>query len=285
MGTSHAAEFDAAKGRWTEIRPATGLLRGLDPREVWTFRQVAVILSRRQMKARYKQAALGVAWAVIQPLVTVVVFSVIFGRVAGLSSDGHPYPVFLVSGLVLWSYVSASVQAATQRLVDDRELVTKIFFPRILAPVASVLVPLVDLAIGLAIALVLVGVYSVPLTIAIVLTPVWIVGAVIVALSAGMLLAALNVQYRDVGQVVVFILQLWMFTSPIVFASSSVHGAARVALAVNPVTGLVDGLRLSLLGGPAPPAVDALGFLSAAVLAIGSLLYFQRVERRFADLV
>lgn len=279
------AAAPAPRQPWTEIRPATGLLRGLDLGEVWAFRHIALILAQRQLKVRYKQAALGVAWVVIQPLVTVLVFTVIFGHLAGLPSDGIPYPVFLVAGLILWNYISSSVQGATQRLVEDRELVTKVFFPRVLAPVASVLSPLTDLSIGLAITFVMAALYSVAPSLAILLTPLWLLGAVALALSAGMLFSALHVQYRDVGQVIAFLLQVWLFTSPIVFSSTSVDGAVRVALSLNPVTGLADGLRFSLIGGPAPPPVDLLSLVTGGLLAVVGLLYFQRVERRFADLV
>ena len=270
---------------WTEIQPATGLLRGLDAREVWAFRHVALVLARRQFKARYKQTALGLGWVVIQPLVTLVVFSVIFGRVAGLPSDGLPYPVFLVTGLVLWNYISFSVQGATNRLVEDRDLVTKIYFPRLIAPLASMITPLIDLTVGLLITLALVAAYGVAPGAAIVLTPAWILGGVILACSVGMFLSAINVQYRDAGQVIGLALQMWLFVSPVVYSSAAIHGLARTVLSLNPLTGLLDGLRFSILNAPAPPAVDALSLCSGAVMAAVGLLYFQRVERRFAELV
>lgn len=281
-----AAPHARNAGRYTEIRPATGLFRGLDLHEVWESREIAMTLASRQLRVRYKQTALGVAWVVLQPAATVVVFTIIFGRLAGLPTDGGiPYPVFVVAGVVFWNYIFNSVQAATQRFVQDRELVTKIYFPRILAPFASVLPPLMDLSVGIVISAVLMAAYGVAPSVALVLLPFWILAAVLVAFAAGMIFAALNVQYRDIGNVLGFLLQLWMFTSPIVFASSSVRGTARTVLSINPVTGLVDGMRFSLLGASAPPAVDLVSLATGLALCGCALWYFQRVERRFADVI
>lgn len=270
---------------WTEIRPATGLLRGLDPRELWAYREVSLTLAARQLRVRYKQTVLGIAWVAIQPLVAVLVFTVVFGHLAGLSSDGQPYAVFVLSGLVFWTYIATSVAAATQRLVDDRELITKIYFPRVLAPFASTLAPLIDLGVGLVVLAVLMVVLGVAPGTAVVLLPVWIAGAIVIALGAGTLASALNVKYRDVGHALGFLVQLWLFVSPIVFASTAVHGSARVLLALNPVTGLVDAVRWSLLDSPPPPAVDLLSLASALVLLAVGVVYFQRVERAFADVL
>jgi lipopolysaccharide transport system permease protein len=278
------AKVGTRSDAWTEIRPATGLLRGLDLAEVWAYREVALTLAARQLRVRYKQTVLGVGWVVIQPLAAVTVFTTVFGRLAGLPSDGLPYAVFALGGLVLWGYVSGSITAATQRLVDDRELVTKIYFPRVLAPFAATLPPLIDLAIGFGVLGVLMVVYGVTPGPAILLMPAWVLAAMVVALGGGMLFAALNVCYRDVGNALGFVVQTWMFVSPVVFASSSVHGFARVLLATNPVTGLLDGAHWSLGGAP-PPAVDLLSLASALVLLAVSLVHFQRVERRFADVV
>lgn len=269
---------------WTEIRPATGLLRGLDVAEAWAYREVALTLAARQIRVRYKQTLLGVGWVVVQPLVAATIFTLVFGRLAGLPSDGLPYAVFVMGGLVLWNYVASTITGATQRLVDDRELITKIYFPRLLAPFAATLAPLIDLGIGL---LVLAGVmtaYGTAPGFAVVLVPVWIGGAMLVAFGAGALFSALNVRYRDVGNAIGFVVQSWLFVSPVVFASGSVDGAARVLLALNPVTGLLDGMHWSL-GGTAPPAIDLLSVASALVLLAAGLVYFQRVEREFADVV
>jgi lipopolysaccharide transport system permease protein len=270
---------------WTEIRPATGLFRGLKARELWAYRDVALTLAARQVRVRYKQTVLGVGWVAIQPLVAVLVFTLVFGQLAGLPSDGQPYSVFVLSGLVFWTYIATSVTAATQRLVEDRELITKIYFPRLLAPFAATLAPLIDLGIGLVVLAVLMAVAGVAPAAPVLLLPVWIAGAMVIALAAGTLASALNVKYRDVGNALGFVVQLWLFVSPVLFASTAVHGAARVLLALNPVTGLVDAARWSLLDSPPPPAVDLLSLASALVLLAVGLVYFQRVERSFADVV
>jgi ABC-type polysaccharide/polyol phosphate export permease len=269
---------------WTEVRPATGFLRGLDPAELWAYREVCLTLAARQVRVRYKQTLLGAGWVVIQPLVAVTIFTLVFGRLAGLPSDGLPYAVFALGGLVLWNYVAATVSAATQRLVDDRELITKVYFPRLLAPLAASLAPLIDLAIGLLVLAVLRAVYGVAAGPALLLVPVWVAAAVVVAFAAGTLLSALNVRYRDVGNAIAFLVQSWMFVSPVVFASGAVHGAARVLLGANPVTGFLDGMRWSLGGSP-PAAVDLLSVVSTLALLGAAVVYFQRVERRFADVI
>jgi lipopolysaccharide transport system permease protein len=270
---------------WQEIRPATGLLRGFKLREVWTYRQVALVLAERELRVRYKQTVIGALWVVVQPLAGVVLFSLVFGRLAGLPSDGLPYPVFVYAGLIIWTYFSAAVEAATLSLVENRELVTKVYFPRLLAPAAATLPRLLDLGISLVAFVVLNAAYGRHLNPAAVLLPAWIVVAVAAVFSVGLLFSALHVRYRDVGHALALLLQLWMFATPVVYASSSVHGALRALLAVNPLTGLVDGFRWSLAGGPAPPAVDLLSAASGAVLLVGGLVYFQRTERRVADLI
>jgi lipopolysaccharide transport system permease protein len=262
------AARSAQSSAWTDIRPATGLLRGLSFREVVAYRAVAVALAQRRLKARYKQTATGALWVVFQPLVTVVVFTLVFGDLAGLPSGGIPYPVFVLSGLVLWNFHAASLQGAADSLVEHHELVTKIYFPRLLAPAAAVIPPLVDLAVGLSVLAVAMLLYGVAPGLAVLSIPLWI-----------------NVQYRDVGYGLPFLVQLWLFVTPIIFASSSVDGPLRVVLALNPVTGIVDGFRWAAIGAPAPPAVDLLSLATGVAAVAASLVYFQRVERRFADVV
>jgi len=283
------AEAQAARGElsagWTEIRPATGLLRGLSFREVVAYRAVAVALAQRRLKARYKQTATGALWVVFQPLVTVVVFTLVFGDLAGLPSAGIPYPVFVLSGLVLWNFHAASLQGAADSLVEHHELVTKIYFPRLLAPAAAVIPPMVDLAVGLGVLAVAMLLYGVAPGLAVLSLPLWVLAQIVFTAGLGLTFAALNVQYRDVGYGLPFLVQLWLFVTPIIFASSSVDGPLRVVLALNPVTGVVDGFRWAAIGAPAPPAVDLLSLATGLVAVTGSLIYFQRVERRFADVV
>jgi ABC-type polysaccharide/polyol phosphate export permease len=270
---------------WQEIRPASGLLRGLDLREVWSYRKVALVLAERELRVRYKQTTIGALWVAVQPLVGVVLFSLVFGQLAGLPSDGMPYPVFVYAGLIIWSYFSTAVEAATISLVENRELVTKIYFPRVLGPAAASLPRLIDLAISLVAFVIIDAAYGRHPGPAVALLPAWIAAGVLIVFSVGLLFSALHVRYRDVGHALSMLLQLWMFATPVVYSSSSIEGAPRVLLAVNPLTGLVDGFRWSLAGGPAPPLVDLVSVASAAVLFAGGLVYFQRTERRVADLI
>jgi lipopolysaccharide transport system permease protein len=270
---------------WQDIRPSSGLLRGLDLREVWNYRQVALVLAERELRVRYKQTTIGALWVGVQPLAGVVLFSLVFGKLADLPSDGLPYPVFVYAGLVVWTYFSSAVEAATLSLVEHRELVTKIYFPRVLAPAAACLPRLLDLAISLVAFVVVAAAYGRHPGMAVVLLPIWIALAVILVFSVGLLFSALHVRYRDVGHALTLLLQLWMFATPVVYASSSVHGAARALLAVNPMTGLVDGFRWSLADASPPPAVDLLSAASGALLLVVGLVYFQRTERGFADLI
>jgi ABC-type polysaccharide/polyol phosphate export permease len=275
----------SATPAWQEIRPASGLLRGLDLREVWSYRKVALALAERELRVRYKQTTIGALWVGVQPLAGVVLFSLVFGRLAGLPSDGMPYPVFVYAGLIIWTYFSAAVEAATLSLVEHRELVTKIYFPRVLAPAAASLPRLLDLAISLVAFVIIDAAYGRHPGAAVALLPAWIAAGVLIVFSVGLLFSALHVRYRDVGHALSLLLQLWLFATPVVYASSSIKGAARVLLAVNPLTGLTDGFRWSLAGGPAPPWIDLLSAASAAVLLVAGLIYFQRTERRFADLI
>lgn len=270
---------------WTEIRPATGLLHGLTLRDVLAHRALAVALAQRRLKVRYKQTLIGVGWVVVQPVATVVVFSLLFGSLASLPSEGVAYPVFVLSGLTLWNYLSATVLGASASLVEDRELVTKIYFPRVIAPFAAGIPPLVDLLVSLVVLAVAMLAWGVAPGVAVLTVPVWIAALVAFASGVGLLFAALNIQYRDIGHGLPFLVQLWLFLSPVVFPSSSVDGAWRVLLSLNPMTAIIDGLRWAVLDAPGPPATDLLSLGSGAVIVIGSLLYFQSVEPRFADLV
>jgi lipopolysaccharide transport system permease protein len=270
---------------WVEIRPSRGLLGSLSLRELIDHRFVAVALAQRSLAVRHKQTVLGIAWIVLLPLVSVVVYSLVFGRLAGLPSGGVPYPVFVFSGLVAWNYFSSGLTQAAWSLVQDQELITKVYFPRVLAPVAAALPPLLDMAIEVVVLAIVMVIYGVAPGLALLTLPLWIVLLVAITPGVGMLLAALNVQYRDVGQGLGFLTQTWLFITPVVYDESSVHGALRVLLSVNPMTGIVDGLRWALIGAPPPPAMDLISLGTGLLAVTASLLYFQRVERRFADFV
>lgn len=270
--------------RWVENRPARGLRR-LDLHELWAYRELAGFLALRDLKVRYKQAVFGVAWAIVQPLATVAVFTVVFNRLASVQSEEIPYPVFALAGLTLWTYVSNGVNRATLSLVGNPALVTKVYFPRILAPIASVLPALVDFAISLILLGILIPVYGARLSGAAVTLPIWIIGASATAMGVGLILGTLNVRYRDVNQGIAFFIQLWFFLSPVAYASSSVPEGWRWVYALNPMVGWIDGLRWAVLGAPWPGLRLLVSVVSTLVVCTLGVAYFQAAERRFADVI
>jgi lipopolysaccharide transport system permease protein len=271
--------------RWTESRPSSGWLPRLDIAELWSYRELAFFLALRDLKLRYKQTVFGVSWAIIQPLAGMVLFSVVFGRLAGLPSEGIPYPVFVFAGLTVWTYLSGAVGSAAESLVEHRDLVSKVYFPRVLAPLAAVLPGLVDFGISLLIVAIVMTFYGVAPGAALVLLPLWAIAMVLIALGAGLWLSALNVLYRDVRYALGFVLQLWFFASPVVFPSSLFEGSWRYVFAANPVVALLDGFRWSLAGTP-PPGPEALVSLATGLLLLGGgIVYFRSVERRLADVI
>lgn len=271
--------------RWVENRAAGGWLPRLDVAEAWASREIAVVLASRNIRIRYKQTFFGVAWALIQPLAAVAIFTLVFGRLAQVPSEGIPYPVFVYSGLVVWFYFSQSATLASESLAQYRELVTKVYFPRILAPLAAVVPGLVDLAISLVAVGIFMAIYGVAPGAAIVLLPFWILALVIVTFGLGTWLSALNVQYRDVRNALAFLLQLWFFASPVVYGSSLLEGGWGVLLALNPLVGLLEGFRWSLVGGPFPGPEALISLGTGIVVLISGITYFGRAQRRFADLI
>ena len=254
-------------------------------RDLWTYRELARTFAVSTLRVRYKQAAFGIAWAILQPLLAVILFSIVFGRLAGLPTDGIPYPVFNYSAMILWLYVSLSVGAAAQSLVENRDLITKVYFSRPVAPLSAAIHGLVDLAIAFVVLLGLLVVYDVTPDWAVVFTPLWVLAAVLVVLAAGFPLSALNVRFRDVRLALPLVLQLWLFASPVVYSSSLVQGAWKYVYALNPMSTVLNGFRWSIADGP-PPGPESL--VSAAVVAVAlvaGLVYFARAERSFADVV
>jgi lipopolysaccharide transport system permease protein len=269
---------------WVENRPRKGFLR-LDLKELWAYRELAGFLAQRDIKTRYKQALFGVAWAVVQPLALVLVFTLVFRRLADVSSDGIPYPVFALVGLMAWGYASGSVVRATHSLVGNTALITKVYFPRLLIPAAAVLPGLIDFFVALPVLAVLCVFYDVRPTWATITLPLWIALMVVVAFVVGLLLSALNVRYRDVTQAITLLVQLWLFLSPVAYPSSSVPEPWRDLYYLNPMTGVINGLRWALVAGPSPIPEVALSATMTAGLAVVALVYFQRTERRFADVI
>ena len=269
---------------WIENRPPSRW-GAFDLSEIWAYRDLGWTFAARDLKIRYKQTFFGVAWVLLQPLVAVLIFTVVFGHLARLPTEGLPYPVFSYSGMVIWLYFSSGITAAAQSLVANRDVVAKVYFPRVLAPIAAVLPGLVDLAISLVVLAVFMGAYNVAPGPALVLLPVWILFAVVVTLGAGVWLAALNVEYRDVKFVLGFLVQVWLFASPVVYSSSLVKGGWQYLYAVNPLVGVLDGFRWSVVGAPRP-GLDVLVSLAVALaLLVSGTIYFRRVESYFSDLI
>lgn len=280
-----AAVAEDRRPGWTENRPSSGWFPRFDFAELWSHREIAWVLAVRNVKIRYKQTFFGVGWALLQPLAGVAIFTLLFGRLARVPSEGIPYPVFVYAGLAAWLYFSNAVTAASESLAQYRELVTKVYFPRLLAPVAAVLPGLIDLAISLLAVGVFMAIFGVAPSIALVLLPLWLVAAVLVAVGVGIWLSALNVQYRDVRNVLTFMLQLWFFATPVVYGSSLLSGNWSHLLALNPMAGLLDGLRWSLVGAPMPGGTAFISLAVGVLVLLSGIAYFGRVERRFADLI
>jgi len=275
--------LDALQWTWnTPPRPWVPL----DLRALWAYRELLYFLAWRDIKVRYKQTVFGVAWAIIQPVAMMVVFSVFLGRLAGVPSDGVPYPIFVYCGLVVWQAFAGSLASATGSVVASASLVTKVYFPRLVIPIAAVAVGLVDALVGGVVLVLLLVYYQVGITPAILTLPAFLLLAVLTALAAGVWLAALNVQYRDVRHAVPFLIQLWLFATPVVYPSSLVPESWRPLLGLNPVTGVVEGFRWALLG-QAPPSLPLLAMSTGATLVvlIGGLYYFRRMEQTFADAI
>lgn len=269
---------------WIENRPARGL-RPPDFGELWRHRELAAFLALRDVKVRYKQAVFGVAWAVVQPLAGVVVFTVVFHRFAKIPSDGIPYPLFALIGVAAWSYTSGSVSRATESLVSNSALVTKVYFPRLLAPVASILPGLLDLAFSLLAVGVFLVIFHVGPTWAIVTLPLWLLMMMATVLGVGLWLGTLNVSYRDINQAVALLIQMWMFVTPVAYPSSIVPSTWRALYFVNPMAGVVEGFRWALAGTRWPGNGVFISLSAAIVLLIGGIAFFQRGERRFADVI
>jgi ABC-type polysaccharide/polyol phosphate export permease len=270
--------------RWVENRAPTGWHK-VDVRELWAYRELVAFLAVRDVKVRYKQAALGMLWAVLQPLAGALVFTLVFDRIAGLPSEGVPYPVFAFVGVMVWTYFSTSIQTAMASLVGNVGLVTKVYFPRMAAPVAAVLPGLFDMAIAMGILVVLLVVYGVAPGIGLLVLPVCLVLLVALAFGVGLLLATLNVRYRDVKGVSALLLQLWLFASPVAYGSDVVEGRWGLLYDLNPMAGIIDAFRWALLGTE-PPGLDALASLGViAVILVVGVAVFSREERRFADVI
>jgi lipopolysaccharide transport system permease protein len=263
-------------GRWTSL--------GL--RELWAYRELLYFLTWRDIKVRYKQTALGAAWAIIQPLSTMVVFSLFFGNLAKIPSEGVPYPLFSFAALVPWTFFANGLTQSANSVVLNQNLVTKIYFPRLAIPVATVLAGMIDFALAFVILLGMMLYYGVTVTVHVLwVVPLFLL-AFVAALGVGLWLAALNVQYRDVRYAVPFLVQLWLFATPIAYPSSLLSEPWRTVYGLNPMVGVVEGFRWALLGThTAPGAMIFASSMAALLVAFGGAMYFRRMEQTFADVV
>jgi lipopolysaccharide transport system permease protein len=254
-------------------------------RELWAYRDLGLILAQRDLQLIYRQTLLGVAWVVIQPLTAMLIFALVFGRLAQLPSDGVPYTSFALAGLTVWTFVSTGVTAAANSLVEDRDLVTKVWFPRMLAPIAAVLASTVELLITLILLVPVLAFDGVMPPLQVLTLPLWILGAILLATGVGLWLSAANVLYRDVRYALNFLLQAWMFVSPVAFSSSLVPDRWRWVYNLNPAAGLIDGMRWALLDGPSPGPQLAVSVGSLFLLLVSGAMWFRTAERVFADAI
>jgi lipopolysaccharide transport system permease protein len=255
-------------------------------RELWAYRGLLYFLTWRDVKVRYKQTALGAAWAVIQPFFTMVVFSLFFGRLARIPSDGVPYPIFSYAALVPWMFFANGLSGSTNSLVGSANLIKKVYFPRLAIPLATVLSEALDFTIAFAVLLVMMLYFRVTPTVNVVWLPLFLLLAVTTSLGVGLWLSALNVQFRDVRYVVPFITQFWMFATPIAYPSSLLPERWRAVYALNPMVGVVEGFRWALLGTQtAPGPMILVSSVAALAILVSGAFYFRRMEKQFADVV
>jgi lipopolysaccharide transport system permease protein len=282
----HRSVYDRYFGheQVTVIEPQSGW-RLIDWNELWAYRELLYVLTMRDIKVRYKQTVLGFAWAIIQPFMMMVVFSVFFGRLAQMPSDGFPYPIFVYAALLPWTFFANSISSSANSLVGSANLVSKVYFPRLIIPLSSVGSGLVDFAIAGGILLLLMVYYGVGWTSNLFMVPILVIAAAFTALGVGTFLAALNVAYRDFRYVVPFLVQFWMFATPVVYPASIVPREWQWALYLNPMAGVIEGFRSAFLGRPFDVPGILLSLAIAGILFGAGTAYFGKVERRFADII
>ena len=271
--------------RVIEIEPSRGW-EALDLRGVWEYRELVWFLIWRDIKVRYKQASLGIAWAVIQPVMTMLVFTLIFGRLAQLPSDGLPYPVFTFTALLPWQLFSGALTGSANSVVNSASLISKVYFPRLVIPIASVMATLVDFSISFGVLLGLMAWYGISLRLAVVVLPLLVMLALAIALAVGLWASALNVRYRDVRHVMPFVVQFWLLASPVAYSTSLITSPAwRAVYSLNPMVGVIEGFRWAVLGSTPPSVLVVPSVLVTGVLLATGLFFFRRTEASFADVI
>jgi lipopolysaccharide transport system permease protein len=271
--------------RKLRIEPA-GSWQGLPLTELWRYRELLYFFVWRDIKVRYKQTVLGALWAIIQPVATTVLFTLFFGRLGGMSKQvSGSYSLFVYVGLALWTFYANAVSLAANSLVGSSHLISKVYFPRLLIPMAAILSGLLDFAIAFAFLLVLMPIYHVAPSPQIVLLPVFVLGTMGVAAAAGTLFSALIVSYRDFRYVITFVIQIWLFATPVLYTLDIIPPQWRLLYGLNPMVGMIAGFRTSVLGGPMPLNLIVTAFAGMTILLVVALRYFTTVERRFADVI
>lgn len=279
------AASNGLKSTAVVIRPVRGWT-ALEPKELWAYRELLYFLAWRDLKVRYKQTVIGAAWAVIQPFVLMIVFTLFFSRLAGIPSDGSPYPVFAYCALLPWQLFAHALAESSNSLVANERLITKIYFPRLVVPLSSVIAGLIDFAISFVILLGLMAYYGIRPTLAALFLPLFVLLALATALGVGLWFSALNVKYRDVRYTITFLTQVWFFATPIVYPSSIVPERWRAFYGLNPMAGVVEGFRWALLGQSKPSGPLLAVSVAVVILLLASgLFYFRRMENTFADVI
>ena len=270
------------------IEPVSGW-KPLDPHDLWRYRELFYFLTWRDVKVRYKQTSLGAAWAVLQPLGNMILFTLLFGRLAKLPSDGIPYPLFAYAGLLPWTFFANAVGSSGNSLVGSSHLITKVYFPRMIIPASAILAGLVDLGISFVVMAALMVWYGVPISGSILMLPILVLLTAILALGVGMWLSALHVRYRDIRYLIPFLIQFWMFATPVIYPASLMPERYRMIYFLNPMSGLIEAYRVALLGGVNGAKFNLVTLGMAGGLAIVMLVYatyhFRRMEKTFADIV
>ena len=267
------------------IRPRRGLI-DLDLAAVWEYRELLYFLVWRDVKVRYKQTFIGAAWAIFQPAMTMVIFTVVFGNLARVPSDGLPYPVFAYTALVPWTYFSQALSRCGTGLVSNANLITKVYFPRLIIPIADVITPAVDCLFAFMLLLGMIEWFGIAPTYGLLAIPLFLFMAMVTALAVGLWLSPLNVRYRDVGHTIPFVIQFWMFASPVVYPVSLVPEPWRLIYSLNPMVGVIEGFRWGLLGKENPDFLSiVVSVATVLVLLAGGLVFFKRMERTFADVI
>ena len=257
----------------------------IDFAELWRYRELVIFYAIRDIKVRYRQTLLGASWAILQPVLTMVVFSIFFGHLAGVPSDGIPYPIFAYCGLVPWQLFAYALTQSSNRIVEDAGVITKVYFPRLIVPLASVIAGLVDFAIAFGVLAAMIFYYGVTPGWAMLTLPLFTLLALMAALAVGLWLSALNVRYRDVRYTIPFLAQFWLFVTPVAYSSSLVPLKWQALYGINPMAGVVNGFRWALLGNTSPGPMLFVSVAATAVLLIGGLYFFRRMERSFADII